>query len=60
MLITRRRIGEKIVIGKDITITVLDISRDQVKVGIEAPREVPVYRLEYMPEEARPKCEVKS
>ena len=46
MLILTRRIGEKIVIGDDVTITILGVKGNQVRVGIEAPREVQVHREE--------------
>ena len=46
MLALTRRKGEALIINNNIEITVLDIKGDQVKVGISAPREVPVYRKE--------------
>ena len=46
MLIVRRRRGEVIVIGDDVEIEILDISPTQVKVGIRAPKNVPVFRKE--------------
>jgi len=46
MLILTRRIGEKIVIGDNVTITVLGVKGNQIRVGIEAPRDVPVHREE--------------
>ena len=46
MLIVRRRRGEVIVIGDSIEIEILDISPTQVKVGIRAPKDVPVFRKE--------------
>lgn len=46
MLALSRKIGESIVINDNIEITVLDISRDQIKIGIEAPRSVPIHRKE--------------
>ena len=46
MLILSRRLGEKIVIGPDITLEVVSIKGGQVKLGITGPREVPVYRQE--------------
>ena len=46
MLILARRINERIVIGDEIRVSVVDIRGDQVKLGIEAPRHVKVYRQE--------------
>jgi carbon storage regulator len=49
MLVLSRKLNEKIVIGSDITITVVKIDRNQVRLGIEAPGQVPVYREEILP-----------
>ena len=46
MLILARRINESIVIGDDVRVSVIDIKGDQIKLGIEAPRDVKVYRQE--------------
>jgi carbon storage regulator len=46
MLVITRKSGERICLGDDITITVMDISGSTVRIGIEAPSEVPVYRAE--------------
>ena len=46
MLILARRIGESIIIGDQVEVSVVDIKGDQVKLGISAPRAVPVFRLE--------------
>ncbi len=46
MLVLTRRVGESIVIGHDIVVTVLEVRGDVVRVGIEAPRQVPVHRSE--------------
>jgi carbon storage regulator len=46
MLALSRKKGEAIFINNDIEITVLDIRGDQVKLGIAAPKEIPVYRKE--------------
>ena len=46
MLILSRKVDEKIMIGDEIEISVIDIRGDQVKIGIVAPRSVAVHRLE--------------
>ena len=52
MLVLTRQLNESIVIGKHITITVVRISGDSVRLGIEAPIEVPVLRVELVEREA--------
>ena len=49
MLVLRRKLGEKIYIGENICITVVDIDRGKIRLGIEAPRDVPIYRQELLP-----------
>ncbi len=46
MLILTRRLGEKIIIGDDITVTLVEIKGVQVKLGIEAPKHVEIHRQE--------------
>ena len=46
MLAVPRKKGEALVLNNDIEVTVLEIRGDQVKLGVKAPREVPVYRKE--------------
>ena len=46
MLIVSRRVGEKIVIGDDVVHEVLEVTGTKVKIGVQAPRSVPVYREE--------------
>ena len=46
MLILSRKIDQKIRIGDDIVITLIDVKGDQVKIGVEAPSNVKVYRQE--------------
>jgi len=46
MLIVTRRSGEKIMLGDDIVVHIMEIVGNSVRVGIQAPRSVPVYREE--------------
>ena len=46
MLVLSRKKNESIVIGENITITVMEIRGDKVRLGIEAPKDVPVHRQE--------------
>jgi len=48
MLVLTRRVNERIVIGDDVTVTVLEVRGDQVRLGIEAPRDVKVLREEVL------------
>jgi len=49
MLVLSRKLGEKIYIGENICITVVDIDRGKIRLGIEAPRDIPIYRQELLP-----------
>jgi carbon storage regulator len=49
MLVLSRKLGEKIYIGENICITVVDIDRGKIRLGIEAPRNVPIFRQELLP-----------
>lgn len=46
MLILTRRVGETVMIGNDVTVTVLGVKGNQVRVGINAPKKVAVHREE--------------
>ena len=46
MLILTRKMGEQIIIGDDITVTLLEVNGTQVRLGIEAPKEISIYRKE--------------
>jgi carbon storage regulator len=46
MLILTRRVGESVVIGEDVTVTVLGVKGNQVRIGINAPKNVAVHREE--------------
>ncbi|MBN6710296.1 carbon storage regulator [Canicola haemoglobinophilus] len=46
MLILTRKVGESLLIGDDISITILNIRGNQVKIGVDAPKDVSVHREE--------------
>ena len=48
MLILTRRVGESLMIGDDVTITVLGVKGNQVRIGVDAPKEVAVQREEIL------------
>ena len=50
MLVLSRKLGEKIYISNNISITIVDIDRGKIRLGIEAPRDVPIFRQELLTE----------
>ena len=46
MLVLSRKKNERIVIGKDVSVSVVEIRGDKVRLGVDAPKEVPVHRQE--------------
>jgi carbon storage regulator len=50
MLVLSRRVGESVVIGDDVTITVLEVRGDVVRIGVDAPRHVKIHRAELLAE----------
>jgi len=46
MLILTRRVGESLIIGDDVTVNILGVKGNQVRIGVDAPKEVPVHREE--------------
>jgi len=46
MLMMTRRAGQKIIVGEDVTIEVVEVAGNTVRIGVNAPRSVPVYREE--------------
>ncbi len=58
MLVLSRKIGEKILIGDHIVLTVVKIDRNQIRLGIEAPTDVKVYREELVSTPDKPATDV--
>jgi carbon storage regulator len=46
MLILTRKVGESMVIGDDITVTVMDVKGNHIRIGVSAPKEIDVHREE--------------
>lgn len=57
MLVLSRKLGEKIYISDNICITVVDIDRGKIRLGIEAPRNVPIFRQELLSDQTAPPAE---
>ncbi len=53
MLVLSRRVGESVMIGDDVVVTVLDVRGEVVRLGVAAPRSVAVHREELLAEVAR-------
>ena len=58
MLVLSRKLGEKIYINENICITIVDIDRGKIRLGIEAPRDVPIFRQELLNEGSKPRAAV--
>lgn len=48
MLVLSRRVGESVVIGDDVVVTVLEVRGDVIRVGVDAPRSIAVHRSEIL------------
>jgi len=57
MLVLSRKVNEKILIGKDVEVTIVDVRGDVVKIGINAPREVSILRQELLEQVERANAE---
>ena len=51
MLVLSRKLGQRFQVGQDVRITIVKIDRNSVRIGIEAPGDVTVYREEIVPQE---------
>jgi carbon storage regulator len=49
MLVLSRKLGERIFIGDNVVVTVFEIDRGKVRLGVDAPRDVPIWREEVRP-----------
>lgn len=56
MLVLSRKLGERIVIGDNIVVTVVEIDRGKIRLGIDAPKEVAIYRGELVRDRPKPKA----
>ncbi|WP_299183145.1 carbon storage regulator CsrA [uncultured Neptuniibacter sp.] len=57
MLILTRRVGETLMVGDDVTVTVLGVKGNQVRIGVNAPKDVSVHREEIYQRIQREKAE---
>lgn len=53
MLVLSRKLGQRFQVGADVRVTIVKIDRNSVRIGIEAPGDVMVYREEIVPAEAQ-------
>lgn len=60
MLVLSRKLGQRFQIGTDVRVTIVKVDRNSVRIGIEAPDDVPVYREEIAPAEATPATEART
>lgn len=58
MLVLSRKLGEKIYVGDNLIITVVDIDRGKIRLGIRAPKDIPVYREELLSPSRREEIEL--
>jgi carbon storage regulator len=53
MLVLSRKLGQRFQVGQDVRVTIVKIDRNSVRIGIEAPSDVTVYREEIAPAESK-------
>lgn len=54
MLVLSRKLGQRFQVGDDVRITIVKIDRNSVRIGIEAPDDMTIYREEILPTESEP------
>lgn len=57
MLVLSRKLGQRFLVGQDVRVTIVKVDRNSVRIGIEAPDDVTVYREEIAPAESLPEPE---